>query len=559
MANIKVLSFIILALAVSCSRKEKLEKALDSINPLLSPYTEFDGSDASVEVSSFMNKVLEISPNRDSNAWLSFLSGLEAEDEDIVARGDSDLTEDKLREAALKSAQEAYPALDSEKFQENNHKWHQADKGYLTFLPYVLNGYSNLVRRFYIKQLFKFGHNQNNENGELGGLAVQNDADAAFSGALVSSIKQYAQYYTARQIFESEGVEEKDLHQKCIDLVKFTNTADPAKRYNIGTKDDAKRIENANKLVAASNEASHNAHEVIQRSLHNNHERIYQAYHQIRNFQTSIPYYFKEVIDYLTLYAEEAPAEQIEVIAARIKDLTRLLYKVSQNGKDELTVDQYIETFLYNAQKTCVKKDEESANFRKVVAPQIYQAWLEVVAEIKGTEASLLIVRKLIRLCLPQPLSALGADYVYKRDLVDYPLTGANHNQVEDALIAWDFLYEVPEKGDNSQAVEWWTQASKNVHKLFNVDAKSTAVLLWVKRLFNYRPPKNNENNKIMKALYKLVLKFAQSDLSDVTKENSPEKVLAFLEAHSTDSEFSAEFADLKSHISRSIPKKQLV
>lgn len=558
MATIKVISFIILALTVSCSREEKLKKALDSINPLLLAYTEFDGSDATIEVTSFLNKVLELSPEVNEQPWLNFLIGSESESKDIKARGDQDLTEDVLKQRALKSIDEAYPDMESEKFQENNHKWHQADKGYLTFLPYVLNGYSNLVRRYYIKQLFELGKRQSEAGKNPASIAVQNDADAEFSVNLMNRIRQYIQYYTARQIHEDAGVtDQKELHQKSVDLVNFVNKAEPQKRYNIGTKEDAERVKNANQIVAVSNKESSSAHKTIQNSLQNNHSKIYMAYFQIRNFQTSIPYFLNQVIEYLNLYAEEAPREQIETIVARIKDLTLALYITSKFGKNQMTIQQYIDTFIYNAAKSCQKKDQESEHFRRLVAPKIYQAWLEVIAKLEGRRPSLLAARKLTRQCLPQPLAAIGENYVYKKSLVEYPLTGKNSNSLEDALIAWDFLYELSEKDNDQANVEWWNVALKNFHQIFDVDSQKLAVMLWSKRLFNYHSFEGEQDTKMMKALYKLVLKFAQHDVSEVVKERTPEKVLAFLEANPT--EFADQLENLKLHILRSIPKKQLI
>lgn len=519
MASIKLFTIIILSLAVACeTATEKVARLRQEVSPFLEAYTDFSVEDASLAVAKDFNDFLMITSDPKGQEWLDFLTGEQDENPDMTARGDSDLDEAKLTKLALEKVDEMYPHLTPEVLKDINEAW-QKEGGYMTMLPYALNHYSTLVQRFYLRQLFRASKAERSPQGQLIGIEVNNNANQALFHELVDRIREYATHF--KTVEDSiDHIEGEQIYLK-----------------NVGVDEKVDQAE-----------------EIIRKSFALNHERFYEAYHTLRVFQGSIPYYVKATADYLWAYAAIAKPEQAEELTKRLTELSKMELILAKNKISNLTPAQVTNNVVLVWSQNCKAQSEELENWRQFIAPKIYGAFLKLINDEIDAQASLTLARSLVRQCLPTPLGSIGGAFVLKESIADAPFTGESDGDLHETLKAWDFLFELNEKKVTDSQIKWWNDIHKKAPMILSLDAARAANLQHSKSLFSKVFFANQDNQEFFKTLYKLVLAFLAAEGADIDQASFAENLDAYLNRHARDGTYEAAYLPLKIYIANMIP-----
>lgn len=518
MASLKLFTIIILSLTVSCeTTQQKLTALRKKVHPFLAPYVDFNTKGAALAVSAELNGYLQITSDPSEQEWFSFLAGAQSTNADVEKRGDADLDEVKLIELAQAEVDKFYPKLTEKVLAEANTQW-MKEGGFMTMLPYALGRYSELVQRFYVRQLLRISQ-QGKVEGEGISLALPNDANSAFADALMEQIQEYAEQFKQ----EEDTIESREGQEYIV-----------------------------NKGVERQ---LNDAHRIIQDSFNNNHERYYSAYHNIRSFQTSLPYFIQIASSYLWTYSLVAKAEETEELVNRLMDLSKKEFILSKTGRSPLTPAQISATVAKGFQTGCQDKTEAFDNWRHSVAPKLYGEFLSLYGQETSSKDSLLLIRSLIRLCLTPPLSAIGGGFTNKVDLASLPFSNADDSNTKNALKAWDMLFELDEKNPDQRMLSWWSNNQDKAAIILSLNHDKANTLQATKSLFGAQFVGQAGNPELFKAIYELVLTVFEGDNGELNKANLAEKLDHKLDLLSNENQFRSKYLAIKLYIPNMIPK----
>lgn len=483
----KLITFIILSLAVSCGQiEDKLAELQTRRHPMLSLYSDFSVQDVAVELSKSLNDALMITSDPAGQEWLDFMSGAQEVNPDISARGDVDFDETRLGQEAVAVVEKYYPPFDAEHENQRNVQW-EKEGGYLTMLPYCLNAFRELARRHFIYQLHKLSKQASNEQKAI---QYPNVAMQAFQSALRAKLQEYIEHYKQ----EEDSVEKRgeDLY---IVNPWVTKTMDDA---------DAR----------------------ISSSFKNLHETLYEAYHQLLGLQMSIGYYLKAETDYLWTYALIAQPEEADELAKRLADLTKKQIVMTKAGRNALTLDKIASSVagLYSQNN----KLPSGPDFQSTVGPKVYAAILKLLNDEISSAASFNAAKVMVRSHFPT-YNTVAANAVRKITLVQ-PFTGNDEDAELAAFQAFDILYE--SQGESSEEeIKWWSQAVRHAAAIIAIPAASRQVLHLSKIMF-----KNQfggaSNPTLYATIYKYALNLARKNPAAITKDNLAQSMDAEVEAN---------------------------
>lgn len=502
--------FIILSLAVACGKVEDtLAQIQQRRNPMLERYSDFSIQDAATEISKDLNDALLITSDPAGQEWLDFMSGAQEENPDMAARGDTNFDEDHLEQLAVEKVNEMYPEFNAENDAKRNVQW-EKEGGYMTMLPYAINGFRELCRRHFIWQLFQLAKTHKTEAGKSVAFPFPNKAMQAFYTTVLSKINEYSEHYKD----ETQDTIEKRGNDVYIVNHGVTKTQEQAKS-------------------------------IVDSGLNNLHNTLYNGYHSLMNFQISLSYFLESESQYLWTYSIIAKAEEADELASRLADLTKKQIVMSKAGKNALTTDQIASSIStkFNANRQLATSEDYLNN----VMPALFGAILKLLNDEISTNVSYNSARYMVRSQF-QPTWGIPANYIRKISLGS-PLTGNVEDAEKAAFHAFDILYEDNNEAVTEQEAQWWAKA---VHQ-----AKSILALTPAQKQLSH----NTKNMFILKfggsslpgffeGLYALVQNLVK-DAASITTDNLAEKLDAEVDASASNSQY---YLLYKTYIPNMIP-----
>lgn len=484
---IKLATFIFMALAVSCaSVQDQLKKLEAARHPFLAPYSDLTVANPAQQVANELNAALLISGDASAQEWLDFMLGTQSENADMSVRGDNDLDEARLTELALAEADHYYPDLTPDQLAKVNVQWMKED-GYMTMLPYFLNAYRELKRRYYVAQLFRIAKG----NG-ANSISVSNAADNKVFHTVLDKIQAYAAHFHDGE----ETIVERDGQQYIVNAAADKNHADAVR--------------------------------IVQDSFKNTHETVYPAYFDVLQFQLSLAYYLKGETDYLFAKAQIADAKDADSIADRLADLIKKQLIMSRAGKSSLSADQIASNTVSGYATAMKDQSAETETFRNTIAPKLYGKLLKLFAHELSAETSLALIKKYIRQRLAK-ITAISPDIIRKDSLVAGPFTGTDQKPELSALAAWDFIQEAADK-PSEETLKWWLEVSDHAGQILAVKSSKGNALNTAKTLFRDTLIGREHSKAFLTSLYNKVLQFVDAKADELTTAEFAAKLDAFLD-----------------------------
>lgn len=510
MAN-KLIIFIILSLSVACGQ---VEDALAQIeqrrNPMLEKYTDFSIQNAAAEISQELNDALLITSDVAGQEWLDFMSGAQEENPDMASRGDNDLNEEKLTKLVEEKVREMYPEFNAENDAKRNVEW-EKEGGYMTMLPYAINGFRELLRRHLVWQLFQIAKTHKSDSKESVPFPYPNAAMQAFYGILLERIYDYADHYKNEA---DDKIEKRD-----------------GELYIVNAPVQKKKEE---------------AKEIVDKGLNHIYNTLYAGYHSLMTLQISLSYYLESESLYLWTYSLIAKAEESNELASRLADLTKKQIVMAKAGKNTLTLDQIAQSISSKYDQN--RKLATSDNYINNVAPALFGSMLKLLNDEVSTNVSYNSARYMVRRLFSSPWT-IPATYARKKAFGS-PLTGNDEDSVKAAFHAFDILYEDADDTVTEEESKWWAKAVHQAKDILALTPAQKNLSHLTKNMFKTTFAGASIDG-FFKELYGLVLNLAKNDAESVTADNLLQKLDAELDFSAANSD---NYLLLKIYLVNAIP-----